>query len=222
MKMDYSNSNLKKASSFRRLLLRGGVQGLRLLPLQCILVLVLIRIATCDVDKDKEKCGDELVGLATCLPYVSGESKTPPIDCCAGLKQVLHKSPECICLLVKDRNDPSLGLKINATLALTLPSQCHAPANVSHCPALLHLPPNSPDAKVFEDFANSNGNKGNTTTTTTTTSAPAAAAGDSSTRTATGDERSDGGKKVASPEMVSVSVSAGVWVVTIYMYLAAI
>lgn len=36
-------------------------------------------------------------------------------------------------------------------------------------PALLHLPPNSPDAKVFEDFAK----KGNATTT----SAPAAASG---------------------------------------------
>ncbi|KAL2239188.1 protein YLS3 [Sesamum indicum] len=189
--MDYSNS--KKGSQ---------AQGLRLLPLQCTLVLLLSSIATCDVDKDKLKCGDELVGLATCLPYVSGESKTPPIDCCAGLKQVLHKSPECICLLVKDRNDPSLGLKINATLALTLPSQCHAPANVSHCPALLHLPPNSPDAKVFEDFAN----QGNATTT----SAPAAASGDSSTRSA--GERSDGGKKLG---MEMVSVSAGVLLMSI-------
>lgn len=130
--MDYSNSKKGRQAL-----------GLRLLPLQCTLVLLLSSIATCDVDKDKLKCGDELVGLATCLPYVSGESKTPPIDCCAGLKQVLHKSPECICLLVKDRNDPSLGLKINATLALTLPSQCHAPANVSHCPGNYSIPPYS-------------------------------------------------------------------------------
>ncbi|KAK4440452.1 protein YLS3 [Sesamum alatum] len=163
------------------------------LPLQCTLLLLFSSIATCDIDKDKEKCADELVGLATCLPYVSGESKSPPIDCCAGLKQVLHKSPECICLLVKDRNDPSLGLKINATLALSLPSQCHAPANVSACPALLHLAPNSPDAKVFEDFANSGKKGGNATTT----SAPAAAGDSSSGKTTTSaDQKSDGGKKL--------------------------
>lgn len=125
----------------------------------------------CDTDKDKEKCANDLVGLATCLPYVSGEAKTAPVDCCTGLKQVLKKSPECMCLLIKDRNDPSLGLKINATLALGLPSQCHAPANISNCPALLHLAPNSPDAKVFEDFANSG-----KTNNANGTSAPAPAA----------------------------------------------
>ncbi|KAK4409225.1 protein YLS3 [Sesamum angolense] len=201
--MVYSNS--KKASL--RLSRVGLGLGLRLLPLQCTLVLMLLSsIARCEVDKDKEKCGDELVGLATCLPYVSGESKTPPIDCCAGLKQVLHKSPECMCLLVKDRNDPSLGLKINATLALALPSQCHAPANVSHCPALLHLPPNSPDAKVFEDFANS-GKKGNATTTSSS-SVAAAASGDDDTSSKR--RRSDGGKKM-------VSASGGVLALVMYL-----
>lgn len=106
------------------------------LLLRVVLVLVVSVMARCDVDKDKEKCANDLVGLATCLPYVSGESKAPPIDCCTGLKQVLQKSPECICLLVKDRNDPSLGLKINATLALSLPTQCHSPANVTDCPGM--------------------------------------------------------------------------------------
>ncbi|KAL8546625.1 hypothetical protein ACS0TY_006375 [Phlomoides rotata] len=153
--------------------------------LRCMLVLLVSVSARCDVDKDKEKCANDLVGLATCLPYVSGESKSPPIDCCTGLKQVLQKSPQCICLLVKDRNDPSLGLKINATLALSLPSHCHAPANISNCPALLHLPPNSPDAKVFEDFENS-GHKSNATL-------PAAATANS---TAPANDKSDGGKRL--------------------------
>ncbi|XP_057785575.1 non-specific lipid transfer protein GPI-anchored 14-like [Salvia miltiorrhiza] len=157
-----------------------------------MLVLLLSVVGRCDVDKDKEKCANDLVGLATCLPYVSGEAKSPPVDCCTGLKQVLQKSPQCICLLVKDRNDPSLGLKINATLALSLPSHCHSPANITDCPALLHLPPNSPDAKVFEDFANT-AHKSNAT-------ALAAAANSSSGKTTTaaattGDVKSGGGKK---------------------------
>lgn len=103
----------------------------------CILVMLLLfGFAEGDVDKDREKCADQLVGLATCLPYVSGESRAPPMDCCTGFKQVLKTSLDCICLLIKDRDDPSLGLKINATLALGLPARCNAPTDhtVADCP----------------------------------------------------------------------------------------
>ncbi|KAK4492203.1 hypothetical protein RD792_003002 [Penstemon davidsonii] len=141
----------------------------------CLVMMSLFGIAKCDIDKDKEKCGNVLIGLATCLPYVSGESNAPPTDCCSGLKQVLQTSRECICLLVKDRNDPSLGLQINATRALSLPTRCNAPITVNDCIALLHLSPNSPDAKVFQDFANS----ANTTTNATATPPAASAAGNS-------------------------------------------
>ncbi|KAL6500028.1 hypothetical protein OROGR_027938 [Orobanche gracilis] len=132
---------------------------------------LLFILATCDIEKDKERCANQLVGAATCLPYVSGEANVPPMDCCTGFNQIVEDSPDCVCLLVKDRDDPSLGLKINATRALGLPTRCKAPVDlkVGDCPALLHLPPNSSDAKVFQDFAN-NAKKNNTT------AAPAAAA----------------------------------------------
>ncbi|KAL2239694.1 UNVERIFIED_CONTAM: hypothetical protein Sindi_0610600 [Sesamum indicum] len=63
------------------------------------------------------------------------------MDCCTGFKEVLQKSKECLCLLVKDRNDPSLGFKINATLALSLPSKCNAPVNqsITDCPGKYYL-----------------------------------------------------------------------------------
>ncbi|GAV86005.1 LTP_2 domain-containing protein [Cephalotus follicularis] len=106
-----------------------------------------------DSAKDREECADQLVGLATCLPYVGGDAKAPTPDCCSGLKQVLKSNKKCLCVVVRDRDDPELGLKINVTLALGLPSVCHAPADVSKCPALLHLDPNSPEAQVFYQFA---------------------------------------------------------------------
>lgn len=104
----------------------------------CIIFFIFFTSVNSDINQDRAKCANQLVGLATCLPYVSGDSKSsaPTVDCCAGLKQVLKNSKECLCLLVKDRNDPSLGLKINATLALSLPEKCHAPANVSDCPGM--------------------------------------------------------------------------------------
>ncbi|OMO94144.1 Plant lipid transfer protein/Par allergen [Corchorus olitorius] len=106
-------------------------------------------------DKDKEECTQQLVGLATCLPYVSGDAKAPTPDCCSGLKQVLKNNKKCLCVIIKDRNDPDLGLNINVTLALSLPTVCNAPANVSKCPELLHMDPNSPEAQVFYQLSKS-------------------------------------------------------------------
>ncbi|GAB4856120.1 hypothetical protein Ancab_024760 [Ancistrocladus abbreviatus] len=120
-----------------------------------IIVLVGSSGADDQFTKDKQECAPQLGVLAPCLPYVSGDNgdKTPTIDCCTALKQVVNASRKCLCLLVKYKDDPSLGLKINTTNALSLPAVCHAPANMSECPALLHLAPNSPEAKMFDDFA---------------------------------------------------------------------
>lgn len=102
-------------------------------PSTILVLLLLAGFASSDLTKDREECADKLVGLANCLPYVGGEAKAPTIDCCTGLKVVLDKSKKCICILIKDRDDPNLGFKINATLAVQLPTACHAPANISQC-----------------------------------------------------------------------------------------
>ncbi|XP_016456995.1 non-specific lipid transfer protein GPI-anchored 14 [Nicotiana tabacum] len=119
-----------------------------------VLFFMLCVFGNSDTEKDKEECTQSLIGLATCLPYVTANAPAPTPDCCTGLKQVLKASKKCLCLLIKDRNDPDLGLNLNVTLALSLPSVCQAPANISQCPALLHLPPNSPDAQVFYQISN--------------------------------------------------------------------
>ncbi|KAM7266820.1 hypothetical protein ACFE04_008986 [Oxalis oulophora] len=105
--------------------------------------------------KEIDECAQVLVGLATCLAYVGGDAKAkaPTPDCCNGLKQVMNTNKKCLCVVVRDRNDPDLGLNINATLALGLPSVCHVPADVSKCPALLHMDPNSSEAQVFYQFS---------------------------------------------------------------------
>uniref|UniRef100_A0ACD5WDQ1 Uncharacterized protein n=1 Tax=Avena sativa TaxID=4498 RepID=A0ACD5WDQ1_AVESA len=118
-------------------------------------LVVMVLAAVCagvggDMSTDRSECADQLVGLAPCLQYVQGQARAPAPDCCGGLRQVLGKSPKCLCVLVKDKDDPNLGIKINASLALALPSACGATkANVSHCPELLHIPPNSKDAAIF-------------------------------------------------------------------------
>ncbi|CAA0820708.1 Bifunctional inhibitor/lipid-transfer protein/seed storage 2S albumin superfamily protein [Striga hermonthica] len=123
-----------------------------LLPLFTILIIFYPVLIHSDDAKDKQECAQPLAGLATCLPYVGGSARTPTPDCCTGLKQILKTNKKCLCVVVKDGNDPDLSLGINVTLALGLPQVCNQPANVSQCPALLNLPPNSPDAQIFYQF----------------------------------------------------------------------
>lgn len=105
------------------------------------MALLLLLAAMCvysgmsDSSKDKEECTPQLTGLAECLLYVQGDANAPSPDCCSGIKDVLKSNKKCLCLVIKDRNDPDLGgIQINVTLALNLPSVCNAPANISKCP----------------------------------------------------------------------------------------
>lgn len=105
---------------------------------QLLLLVATVIVGTSMGDSssnDKDECAQQLAGLATCLPYVGGEAPAPATDCCSGLKQVLKNKKKCLCVIIKDRNDPDLGgLQINVTLALNLPTACNSPVNVSKCP----------------------------------------------------------------------------------------
>ncbi|RZS04386.1 hypothetical protein BHM03_00034718 [Ensete ventricosum] len=134
-----SPSSSSSSSSFRSLLL------LVLLALSFV-----IRPASSDTASDLQECGNQLIGLQTCITYVQGTAQAPTPDCCTGLKDVIAKSPKCLCILVKDHDDPQLPIKINVTRALGLPDACNTPANISACPKLLNLPPNSKEAEIFK------------------------------------------------------------------------
>lgn len=108
-------------------------------PLGMLMLTLLLGLSSSDLAQDRAECADQLVGLSTCLPYVGGDAKAPTPDCCSGLRLVLRKSLKCLCVLVKDRNDPGLGFKFNTTLALSLPTSCHAPVNISQCTGKLVL-----------------------------------------------------------------------------------
>ncbi|KAM0952092.1 putative plant non-specific lipid-transfer protein/Par allergen [Dioscorea sansibarensis] len=95
----------------------------------------MVAVVTGDFAADRAECATYLVGLSTCLTFVQGSASAPTPDCCSGLEQVLGKSRKCLCVLIKDRNEPDLGFKINVTRAMSLPDVCHASANISDCPS---------------------------------------------------------------------------------------
>ncbi|PHT80463.1 hypothetical protein T459_18515 [Capsicum annuum] len=72
----------------------------------------------------QSSCMTTLVGLSPCLNYVSGNSSTPSSSCCTSLAGVVQSNPQCLCMLVNGGGS-NLGIAINQTLALGLPSACN-------------------------------------------------------------------------------------------------
>ena len=66
-----------------------------ILPFLLVLMPVIVSYTMADAAKDREECAQQLVGLATCLPYIGGQSKAPTPHCCTGLKQVLKDNKKC-------------------------------------------------------------------------------------------------------------------------------
>ncbi|KAH0463804.1 hypothetical protein IEQ34_006590 [Dendrobium chrysotoxum] len=114
------------------------------------LALLLAAHARGDFASDRAECVEQLTALLPCLPFVEGEARMATPDCCTNAKAVVGRSFKCLCLLVKDRNEPGLGFKINVTRAVTLPAVCNVPANISDCPSnYLKAVPNAALLCVF-------------------------------------------------------------------------
>ncbi|XP_078442075.1 non-specific lipid transfer protein GPI-anchored 14-like [Wolffia australiana] len=132
------------------------VRMIALVAMVMVVLLMSMGRARGDFSTDEKECENALVGMSACLSYVTGTGDKPNEDCCNGLREVMKTSPKCLCILIKDRNDPQLGFKIDAAKSMSLPATCNVHANISHCPALLHMDPNSKDAQVFNQLGGSN------------------------------------------------------------------
>uniref|UniRef100_A0A2N9GFE3 Bifunctional inhibitor/plant lipid transfer protein/seed storage helical domain-containing protein n=1 Tax=Fagus sylvatica TaxID=28930 RepID=A0A2N9GFE3_FAGSY len=69
-------------------------------------------------------CTSVLTNLAPCLNYITGNSSTPSSSCCSQLSNVVQSSPQCLCTALNG-GAASLGITVNRTLALSLPSACN-------------------------------------------------------------------------------------------------
>ncbi|KAL7220412.1 hypothetical protein ACSBR2_013319 [Camellia fascicularis] len=69
-------------------------------------------------------CTNVLVGMASCLSYVTGSSSSPTSSCCSKLANVVQSQPQCLCTALGGGGSV-LGFNINQTLALSLPGACN-------------------------------------------------------------------------------------------------
>ncbi|KAL9443472.1 hypothetical protein AB3S75_016768 [Citrus x aurantiifolia] len=162
----------------------------------CIVMASLAMASMATIEEDEQECAEQLTNLASCIPFVSGTAKKPTSECCQDTQKLKASKPKCLCVLIKESTDPSMGLPINTTLALQMPAACNIDASVSSCPKLLNLAPDSPDAKIFKEAG------GDSSTASTTTPSSSSSSPDSSSKSDTTNDKattssSNGAKTVS-------------------------
>ncbi|KAL3818687.1 hypothetical protein ACJIZ3_004592 [Penstemon smallii] len=188
-----------------------------IISLMCILLALTISAGMATIEDDEKECAEELGSLAACIPYVSGSAKKPTKECCDETDKLRSAKPKCLCVLIKESTDPSLGLPINTTLALQMPAACHIDAKVSDCPTLLKLPADSPDAKIFK-VVNADSSSGSTTNTPSNSTASSKSPSSSSTTTtsdtkpASSTSSSNNGAKTMSNILVGLGLVSVSWI----------
>ncbi|XP_014523921.1 non-specific lipid-transfer protein-like protein At2g13820 [Vigna radiata var. radiata] len=98
-------------------------------------VLVMMSMMCAGAAALSPTCASVLLSLSPCLNYIDGNSSTPSSSCCLQFANVVSSQPRCLCE-VFNGGAASLGVPINQTKALTLPTACnvHTPP-VSRCNA---------------------------------------------------------------------------------------
>ncbi|XP_059648946.1 non-specific lipid transfer protein GPI-anchored 5-like [Cornus florida] len=106
------------------------------------LVLVLVTMLWAEATAQSSSCTNVIISMSPCLNYISGNSSTPSSGCCTQLASVVRSQPQCLCEVLNGGGS-SLGLNINQTQALALPTACNVQTpSISRCNAA--SPANSP------------------------------------------------------------------------------
>ncbi|XVE73105.1 hypothetical protein DITRI_Ditri11bG0090800 [Diplodiscus trichospermus] len=76
------------------------------------------------VAQSSSSCSNVLIGMSPCLDYIQGNSSTPSSSCCSQLANVVRSQPQCLCQVVNG-GASSLGVSVNRTQAMALPTACN-------------------------------------------------------------------------------------------------
>ncbi|MFS7902013.1 putative bifunctional inhibitor/plant lipid transfer protein/seed storage helical [Helianthus anomalus] len=119
-----------------------------------VLAMVLI-VSICGGAMAQSGCTNALMGMSSCLNFITGNTSTPSSSCCSQLGNVVQSQPQCLCQVLNGAGI-NLGISINRTLALTLPGACNVQTPpVSQCdaangPPATPTPAASPEGSTFE------------------------------------------------------------------------
>ncbi|XVF32548.1 hypothetical protein REPUB_Repub17cG0091800 [Reevesia pubescens] len=95
-----------------------------------ILAVVFIVAATLwtgAVAQSSSDCTNVLISMSPCLDYIQGNSSKPSSSCCSQLGNVVRSQPQCLCQVING-GASSLGVSVNQTQAMALPTACNVKA----------------------------------------------------------------------------------------------
>ncbi|CAB4291673.1 unnamed protein product [Prunus armeniaca] len=136
--------------------------------IEIVLALVLV-VALWEGTVDAQSsCTNVIISMSPCLDYITGNSSTPSSPCCSQFANVVSSQPKCLCEVLNGGSS-SVGVNINQTQALALPSACKVQTPpISRCsgssppPGSLAGAPTSPSgsrSKTVPSPSDGNSNK---------------------------------------------------------------
>ncbi|EOX94709.1 PREDICTED: non-specific lipid-transfer protein-like protein At2g13820 isoform X2 [Theobroma cacao] len=87
-------------------------------------VIVAATLWTGAVAQSSSSCTNVLVSMSPCLDYIQGNSSKPSSSCCSQLANVVRSQPQCLCEVLNG-GASSLGVSVNQTQAMALPTACN-------------------------------------------------------------------------------------------------
>ncbi|PPD81058.1 hypothetical protein ES288_D11G143000v1 [Gossypium darwinii] len=117
----------------------------------------------------QSSCTNVLISMSPCLDYIQGNSSKPSSSCCSQLANVVRSNPQCLCQVLNG-GASSLGVSVNQTQAMALPTACNVKTPpASQCNA--SSPSGSPSGTSNSPSSGGGGSKSNVPTTDDSTSA---------------------------------------------------
>ncbi|CAH2070566.1 unnamed protein product [Thlaspi arvense] len=104
-------------------------------------------VATPAPGPSNSDCSTVIYDMMDCLSYLTPGSNdtTPTKACCVGIESVLKYNPTCICVgLASSKN---MGIALNNTRALAIPTTCKIPIAAPHC-GIMSPGASTPDAST--------------------------------------------------------------------------
>ncbi|KAF8087685.1 hypothetical protein N665_0571s0004 [Sinapis alba] len=100
-------------------------------------------VATPAPGPSNSDCSSVIYDMMDCLSYLTpGSNDTKPTKvCCGGILSVLQYNPKCVCIGLASSKD--MGISLNNTRALAMPTICKLPIAAPHCAILDELRPSA-------------------------------------------------------------------------------
>ncbi|KAB5557459.1 hypothetical protein DKX38_008368 [Salix brachista] len=98
-----------------------------------VMLAISLAATLCAGAMAQSSCTNVIISMSPCLNYITGNSSSPSSSCCTQLANVVKSQPQCLCEVVNG-GASSLGVNVNQTQALALPSVCNVQTpSISRC-----------------------------------------------------------------------------------------